>query len=126
MNWRRRFLLLGFMLIVFAAGVVIGSVVTVRLAQQRIQERLDPQSWQPRTMSWLRTELKLTDEQNSRVEPIVSQAIGELKYLKEQGERERQAIFGRMFGEIGGVLTTQQQESLRSILRKSAVSNPDK
>ncbi len=105
------------LLVVFLAGITIGSVGTLRYVQKRYEERANPDNWGPRTMTWLRTELQLSPEQETQIRPSVDRTVGELVALHDKAETERKDIFLRMLVEVTQYLTPQQHEKLKSMLQ---------
>jgi len=111
-NWK---IALG-LLVVFLAGMTIGSVGTLRWIQKRYEERANPDNWGPRTIAWLRTDLHLTPEQESQIRPRVDRAVGELVTLRDNADKDRKAIFHRMLGEVAQYLTPAQRDQLKTML----------
>jgi hypothetical protein len=115
----RRFVWLLGLVIIFLAGVVVGSAGTVRFIQKQYEQRMNPDSWEPRTMTWLTKELELTPSQEEQVRPAVREAVADLSQLRERADRERRAILGRMLVQIAEPLSPSQQEKLQKLIRES-------
>lgn len=112
-HWK---LLLG-LLAVFLAGTATGSVGMRSWIMKRFEERVNPDNWGPRTMNWLRTDLELSTEQETRVLPSVDQAVGGLVALRDNTDRERRAILSRMLTEVAQHLTPSQRDQLRTLIQ---------
>ncbi len=126
MTWLHRFLWIGGILLVFVAGIVVGSAGTLRFVQQRYEERMSPQSWEPRTMTWLSQELELTPQQQEQVRPTVRQTVGDLSAFRDRADEERRAILGRMLVQVSQHLTPTQQDRLREMIRQSQAKQQTK
>jgi hypothetical protein len=107
---------------VFVAGLLIGGIVTLRVVQKSIRERMDPTTWTPRTLAWLHKELQITDQQEAEVRPAIERAMRQLAELKTQVDGQRKQTFAEMFVEISQHLTEPQRERLRKRLREAAAS----
>jgi hypothetical protein len=119
-HWK---LVLG-LLVVFLAGGVTGSVLTLGVVHKRYRERLNPDTWGPRTVAWLHRELKLTPEQEEQARPIVDEEVGELVRLRDGADKERRVIIGRMLLRIAENLTPEQRDRLQELIEKARSRNP--
>jgi hypothetical protein len=119
MTWLHRILWIGGMLVVFVAGIVVGGAGTLRLVQQRYEERMNPENWEPRTMTWLSQELELTPQQHEQVRPAVRQAVADLSAFSDRADEDRRAILGRMLVQVSQQLTPTQQDRLREMIQQS-------
>lgn len=109
------------LVVVFLAGTVVGGVLMLGGIHRWHQNRIDAETWTPRTMNWLRSEVHLAPEQESAVEPIVARGMKDLSELRGRAESEKQAIFGRLFVEISEHLTPEQRERMKeSVARATA------
>lgn len=105
------------MSVVFFCGALLGGVITLRSVQRRFAERMNPNTWSPRTMNWLTEELTLTADQQNKMQPAVSRMVDELKRLQTNVDAERKAIYGKLLMEIFEDLTVEQRETLRTVLK---------
>ena len=119
MTWLHRFLWIGGILLVFVAGIVVGSTGTLRFVQQRYEERMNPQSWEPRAMAWLIQELELTPQQQGQVRPAVQAAVADLVQLRDRADKERRATLHRMLQQVFQHLTLAQQDKLQEMIRQN-------
>lgn len=117
MNWLRRVLWIGGLLVIFVAGIVVGSAGTARFLQKRYEERVNPDNWEPRTMNWLTTELELTPQQQDQVRPAVQAAVAELVQLRDRIDNERRATLHQMLQQILPHLKPAQKEKLQDMTR---------
>jgi hypothetical protein len=112
----RRWKLILALVVVFVAGLAVGIAGTLRAVQKRIQDAQNPATWTPRTLDWLRKELRLTPEQEEKVRPAVEEAVAELKDLRDNADRTRRALIGRMLFQVSDHLDETQREKLRDIV----------
>lgn len=113
------------LLVVFAAGAVIGGVGTIRIVQRAVADKMNAATWTPRTLQWLRQEAKLTPEQESLIRPSVEKMTQELIELRSEAEARRREIFGRTLIAAAVHLSPPQQELLRAAIReKERTSGP--
>src|SRR5690348_12592925 len=98
------------LLIVFAAGVLFGVVGTVNAIKKEYVRRMDPTTWTPRTMTWLRDAGGLTTVQEDAIRPDVAVAVKKLSELKTSAEMERKGVLAEMFAEILPKLDPPQRE----------------
>jgi len=113
-----RFLWIGGLLLIFVAGIVVGSAGTLRFVQKRYEERMNSQSWEPRTMAWLNQELELTPQQQDQVRPAVQAAVADLVQLRDRADKERRATLHRMLQQVFQHLTPTQQDKLQDMIRQ--------
>jgi hypothetical protein len=111
------------LVVVFAAGLAIGGIVTLRIVHQSYLERMNPASWTPRTLAWLRSEIHIDDRQEAEIRPCVERAMHGLADLKARVDEERKGAFVAMFTEIAPQLTEPQRERLKQRLRESAAKD---
>jgi hypothetical protein len=114
---------------VFVAGAVIGSVVTVRVIQHQYRQRMNSATWTPRTMAWLTTTLRLSAEQDSKIQPVVERSMEKVASMRSRVESDRKQIFGEMFTDLAVHLTEEQrqqlQEAIHKALAKETLSSAD-
>jgi hypothetical protein len=114
------------LLAVFVAGLVVGGVVTVRIIQHQHRERMNSANWTPRTMTWLESKLKLSPEQQSKVQPVVERSMKKIADFRSRVEDERRQLFGEMFAEVAMLLTDDQRQQLERGIREAiSKESPD-
>lgn len=106
------------LLVIFVAGLVIGSLLTLGWIKREADARRNPQNWTPRTIIWLQKELKLASPQVEAIRPKVDKAMTELKVLQESGRSESGRIAYRMLDAIVPDLTPAQQEQFKALRAK--------
>lgn len=121
MKWLHRFLWIGGLLLIFVAGIVVGSAGTLRFVQKRHEERMNPQNWEPRTMAWLNQELELTPPQQDQVRPAVQAAVADLVQLRDRADKERRATLHQMLRQVFQHLTPTQQDKLQDMIRQGGL-----
>jgi len=103
---------------VFAAGLTLGAVGTARSIQRTYRERMDPQTWQPRTEEWLRKELGLSSEQITAAKPDIERYITDLVALRDDVDADRKQVIGRFLVQLAPRLTAEQKQKLETLIRE--------
>ncbi len=107
------------LIVVFGAGLLIGSIVTTRAIQNHIRQRQDPATWTPRTLEWLSSDVQITPEQVSQLRPIVERSMSEMAELHTRTEAERKQLFARLFTEIHEQLSEPERERLQAAIQRA-------
>ncbi|MBS0209173.1 MAG: hypothetical protein JSS27_09485 [Planctomycetes bacterium] len=107
------------LLVVFTAGLLIGSALTVGAIQRTARERMNPDNWTPRTLDWLRSEAKLRPDQESAVRPLVERSMQEMRELRDESSQRWRAVVGKLLTEVMPQLDESQQEQLREAVKRS-------
>ncbi|MEN9841202.1 MAG: hypothetical protein RL376_1002 [Verrucomicrobiota bacterium] len=99
---------------IFLCGVVVGAVGARRHAHANPPPRSGgsgggEESFGPRTLRRLGTELKLSDEQRAAIEPIVSKAGEDLRRLRKESMQQTTGVFEAMDSQIAQQLTPEQR-----------------
>ena len=110
---------IAWLLAVFAAGLVVGGVVTVRVIQHQYRERMNAATWTPRTVAWLQTTLRLSPEQESQIQPVVERWMEKMVGLRTRVVDERKQLFGHMFAELATHLTDEQRQQLQRAIQEA-------
>lgn len=101
----------------FVSGVLLGAVGTWHLAEHRaIENFVRERPMLPRfVLRGLDRELRLSEEQRARVEPIVCRTFRELMALRELGKPERERILQEGMEAMKAELSPEQQEKLEAL-----------
>jgi hypothetical protein len=118
-GWRAWKVWLG-LAVVFVAGLVIGSALTVGAIQRNYRERMNPENWTPRTLAWMGAELKLRPDQESAVRPIVEKSMTEMRAMRDETEQHWRTIVGKLLTEVAPQLDEPQREHLREVVKQAA------
>lgn len=100
---------------IFLAGAMAGGLIGFHVAQERVMDPPQPDVMARHIMHKLRSELKLTDEQAAKIEPIVrenSQAIHAIH--QEAGEKTFRQI-KQSQARFAPHLTAEQQQRLQAM-----------
>ncbi len=111
-TWRLG-LVLGAMLL---AGMLLGSLGTLIVVGKVAKSKQDSSTWEPWTIRWLDRQLDLSDEQQTKIQPLVNEMVTDLKGLRDKADGERKAILGRLFVQLAEHLTTEQQSKLNAVI----------
>lgn len=102
-------------LVVFLAGGVIGSWVTVRLAQKRVATFSNPEAWGQRAMERLDRELKFSEAQREQVKKVIEQAQAPARDLNKKQLSERLTFLDQVQAELKVGLTDEQKLKLEKL-----------
>jgi Spy/CpxP family protein refolding chaperone len=100
--------------VIFIAGVVSGSVITLRKAQTKAQ----PPSMENvchKMQDSLKAKLGLTDEQFAKVRPILEQTAQEIQSIHGRTMQEIDAAIRRSHDELAKHLTPEQKQKLEEM-----------
>lgn len=111
-TWRLG-LILGVM---FGAGLLMGSLGTLIVVSKVAKAKQDSATWGPWTVRWLDRQLDLSEEQQTRIQPLIDEMVSDLKGLRDKADEERRAILGRLFLQLTEHLSTEQQSKLNAVI----------
>ena len=114
MNSALRWKLIAGFLLVFMAGGATGVFVTMAIGHHFLSPR--PSGMVAQTMkNRLRWQLRLTDDQMTKISPIIDKAADQLKEIRgDTGKRVRE-VFTETHREIAQYLTPEQQQRLKQM-----------
>ncbi|MBI5773982.1 MAG: hypothetical protein HZA89_09610 [Verrucomicrobia bacterium] len=98
------------MLAIFAAGVVSGGLLVIKIARQ-VSYRNSPEGWAPLAFSDYKNRLKLTPEQTQKIKPILDQAGQDIRAARNSSWQEFVQIIRRANDDITPLLTPEQQKT---------------
>jgi Spy/CpxP family protein refolding chaperone len=110
LKWK---LIAGFVL-VFIAGGMTGAFVAATQARHFL---FSPHQgmMRERMRAHLRSELKLTPDQEAKINPIIDKASAELEQIRRETGRRVHATFDEAHREMAAHLTDEQREKLKQI-----------
>ena len=97
------------LVVVFAAGAVTGSVGTHEFIKHGVKRALNFEHWKGDVMHVLQTKLKLTPEQQQKIEPLVDARGREMRGSFAQAFDESGHILVRLQHQIDQELTAEQR-----------------
>jgi DNA anti-recombination protein RmuC len=108
---RRRWATVLAALLIFGAGLASGVGLTVVVAVHRLQHAIHhPEEAPSRVATMLQRRLRLSDEQKSQIEKIVTKRQAELTAIRQRFHPEVSQQLDELHKEIGEVLTEPQRE----------------
>lgn len=125
--WKLVLLLAG----IFLAGGVTGSLLTLHLGRQWLQQRPAPEQWAPVHLQKLSKRLELTPAQVEQLRPIIRRHMEELGRVRSESLGVSRGLMERMQKEIAEQLTPEQRvkfdeynrqmrERMRKLMQKKA------
>lgn len=118
MNFLQHWKILLTMLAIFAAGIVTGSMVTVRVVKHVIAERTGPDYWVAGTMREYQHRLALTPEQTRKVQTIMERAGADLRRIRASAGPEIGQIVRAAQEEVAHELTPDQLAKFDELRRE--------
>jgi len=105
---------------VFVAGAVFGGFASLRYVRQQAEQArfrapAPMEQFSPQIMKRFSKRLDLTAEQKEKLWPIIRQADGDLRRLRQTGARDAIAIAERMHEQVAQILTPGQQKKLEQM-----------
>ena len=113
-SWKLILVLVG----IFAAGVVTGAFVTLRVGREMMAKRAMPEQWAPQRLKQLAERLELKPEQMEQLRPIMHRNMEELNRLRNYAMRETRSVLERMEREISEKLTPEQRTKFEQMNRE--------
>ena len=95
---------------IFVAGLVSGSLITLRMAKRAAGRNLNADSWAATAMQAYRKKLKLTPEQITKLQPAMDQAAQEIKTVGGNARREIFSVVIQMNERVNQELTPEQHK----------------
>jgi Spy/CpxP family protein refolding chaperone len=105
--------------VVFVCGLLVGSVAATAYHDYQGGKKWERglAGMKPRLMKHLTSELRLSSEQERQIEPIVTQAEGELLRLRIAQQPRVEEIVDRTIETLKPTLTAEQQSKLDELYR---------
>jgi uncharacterized membrane protein len=113
-SWKLILVLVG----IFAAGVVTGAFVTLRVGREMMVRRPMPAQWAPQRLKLLAERLDLKPEQLEQIRPIMHRNMEELNRLRAYSMAETRSIFERIEREVAEKLTPEQRAKFEQMNRE--------
>lgn len=107
-------LILG-LLVIFTAGAVTGSLLTLQAVKQAVAERSTFHWWVQSRLREMDRRLKLTHEQRQKISPIIEKAGGEFQTIAGDTMGQVMALLEKTHHEISAELTPEQKLELHKI-----------
>lgn len=98
------------MMAIFAAGVITGGFLVIKIARQA-SYRNSPEGWAPLAFSDYKRRLKLTPEQIEKIKPILDQAAQDIRAARMNSWQDFGQIIRRANDEVTPLLTPEQQKT---------------
>ena len=106
---------------VFLAGAICGGPLAMRFFRPgRPEERA---ASRPQILQRLVDDLKLSEEQKAKIQPIVQRTLQETQRLRRENVKAIAAVMEQMHGEVAAELTPEQrvkQDEMRKRFRERA------
>ena len=103
---------------IFLAGILVGSLVTLRWGVNRSHRQPGGEQMGPALMQRLTHQLDLTADQQEKIRPIVDRTADELRDLRRSTQRSSAAALVRMHTAVEPLLTPAQKIKLDELVTK--------
>jgi Spy/CpxP family protein refolding chaperone len=120
-KWKITLVLLGIVLVSFAAGGFLGA----KMVDRAYKRRHAPEMWNQTVMRALQQHLKLTPEQAQKIQTIIDGGVEEMKGIRLETIGRTDAVFQRMIGEIDHELTPEQSAELQKLKQTRGATTID-
>ncbi|MDR3405255.1 MAG: hypothetical protein P4L99_22360 [Chthoniobacter sp.] len=120
-KWKITLVLLGIVLVSFAAGGFLGA----KLVDRAYKRRHAPEMWNQTVMRALQQHLKLTPEQAQKIQTIIDGGVEEMKGIRLETIGRTDAVFERMVGQIDHELTPEQSAELQKLKQQRGATTID-
>ena len=100
---------------IFAAGLVSGSMITLRIVKRAAGRNLNPDGWATTAMQAYRKKLKLTPEQIQKIQPAMDQAAQEIRAIGGSATVEIFSVVIQLNDRVAKELTPEQQKRLEEM-----------
>jgi Spy/CpxP family protein refolding chaperone len=107
-RWKIAFLVLAS----FVAGAITGAFLIMGSAKDEMRRERDPLRWFTNTPDRWRSEMKLTQQQDQKIRPILQEIDDELTNRRAVDLRETEGILSRGEDRIAAILTPDQRPQL--------------
>ena len=97
------------LLAIFVAGMGTGFVLTVRGIMKFVKHQAIPEVWITARMKELDQRLKLTDEQQARIKPLLSATVDGFHDIVHRGFAEFLVLIGQTHEKVNSELTPEQR-----------------
>jgi Spy/CpxP family protein refolding chaperone len=118
MNGLSRWKIVLLVLATFVVGAVTGAFFVMGSAKDEMRRTSDPRRWFSNTPDRWRSEMKLTPDQEQKIQPILQQTDDELANLRAMDLRETEGILARGEDRINAIVTPEQRERLRQTFER--------
>ncbi len=98
-----------YVILIFVAGAVFGSALTLGVGRQLLERPRDPAVWNLDAMRRLDRHLDLTSEQRERIEPVLEDMAERMRDVRMSSRRQWISIIQETRGKIRHELTPEQQ-----------------
>ena len=103
---------------IFIAGIVSGSMITLRLVKKTAGRNLNPDGWSSAAMQAYRKKLKLTPEQITKIQPAMDQAAQEIRAIGGDARMEIFSVVVHMNDQVAQELTPEQQKLFEEAMQE--------
>ena len=121
MKWKIIASLLAIVLVSMSVGVWLGA----NYAERTIKRRNTPEAWNQKAMRTLRQRLKLTAEQDLKMQGIVDRGIEEMKGIRVETISRADAVVERMLTEFEQIITPEQRPEFEKLRQQRGSTNLD-
>lgn len=103
---------------VFLAGSIAGSGITAGVVYHRLLKRANAANWNEMAMRTLERNLSLTPDQIQKIEPMVGDAVRDLRVIRRERFTESVQVLSRCRTNISTVLDPAQQQKFDALIAR--------
>ena len=119
-RWR----VIAYLVAIFLVGGVVGALIAVSVTKQMMSAPPRSHDIAALMRAHLRQRLKLTTEQEQKMDPIVEKASQEIQTLHSETKDKVRMALDTSYEQMAAFLTAEQKTKLEEIKREHASSSP--
>lgn len=120
-KWAISLSLVGIVLVSMLAGGVLGA----KIAECVIKQRYTPEAWNQKAMRTLKQRLKLTPEQDLKMQRIMDDGIEEMKGIRRETIAKTDAVVERMVAELEQEIAPEQRVEFQKLRKQRGATTLD-
>ena len=120
-NWKIIVLLLAIVFVSMLAGGFLGA----KFAERAIRHRNTPEAWNQKAMRSLHQRLKLSPEQDLKMQHILDGGVEEMKTIRLDTIARTDAVVERMLGDLEKEITPEQRAEFEKLRKQRGATTLD-
>ena len=113
------------LLAIVIVSVGIGGALGARYMERVVKQRNTPEAWNQKAMRALRQRLKLTSEQDLKMQRILDRGVEDMKAIRVDTIARTDVVVERMLAELEKEITPEQRAEFEKLRRQRGTTNLD-
>lgn len=106
-------------------SMLVGAFLGAKYAERTIRKRHTPEAWNQTAMHALQSRLKLTPEQNARMQRILDSGVEEMKGIRHDTIAKTDLVVERLLGELEKEIAPEQRVEFEKLRRQRGSTTLD-